>query len=128
MQLRRLERHPKRFGDAGLLTPSEIHTIEAIGDEGGVRMSELAGRLGVTKGAVTQIVSRLEEKELLTRSPHPHDSRATVLTLSEKGKEAFRAHEDVHDRFYERLRARLSDSEIDIFEKGLRTLIESLED
>ncbi|MDF2653369.1 MAG: MarR family transcriptional regulator [Paenibacillus sp.] len=126
MQLRRLERHPKSFGKAGLLTPSEIHTIEAIGCEGGILMSELAVRLSVTKGAVTQIVVRLEAKELVTRSPHPHDSRAIVISLTEIGREAFKAHEDVHDRFYDHLRTQLSEQEIEIFEKCMDILIESL--
>lgn len=48
LQLRRLERRPQTFGSAGPLTPSEIHTIEAIGTEGGILMSELAGRLEIT--------------------------------------------------------------------------------
>ncbi|MBD2869353.1 MarR family winged helix-turn-helix transcriptional regulator [Paenibacillus arenilitoris] len=128
MELRRLERQPRSFGQAGMLTPSEIHTVEAIGCGDGVLMSELAARLGVTKGAVTQLVARLEAKELAARSPHPHDSRATVISLTDSGKEAYQAHEEAHDRFYERLRAKLSEREIEIFERGIDQLIESLKE
>lgn len=49
MQLRRLERKPHHFGNAGPLTPSKIHTVEAIRTEGAVLISELAMRLGITK-------------------------------------------------------------------------------
>ncbi|MBP1988854.1 MarR family winged helix-turn-helix transcriptional regulator [Paenibacillus eucommiae] len=124
LQLRRLERQPQTFGNAGSLTPSEIHTIEAIGFDGGVLMSELSARLGVTKGAITQIVARLEAKALVTRSPHPSDLRASVIALTEKGREAFTAHEEVHLQFYDELRSQLSDQEIEIFE----TCIEKLND
>ncbi|SMF88736.1 transcriptional regulator, MarR family [Paenibacillus uliginis N3/975] len=122
LQLRRLERHPHTFGKAGSLTPSEIHTIEAIGYEGGVLMSELAARLAVTKGAVTQLIVRLEAKDLVTRSPHPHDSRATIISLTDIGKEAFKAHEEVHIQFYDQLRSQLNEQEIEIFEKCIETL------
>ncbi|BBH22306.1 MarR family transcriptional regulator [Paenibacillus baekrokdamisoli] len=122
MQLRRLERQPQIFGEAGSFTPSEIHTIEAIGYEGGVLMSELAARLDVTKGAVTQLIARLEAKAAVTRSPHPYDSRAIVISLTEKGKEAYRAHEEVHVQFYDELRILLSKQEIEIFENCIEKL------
>lgn len=122
MQLRRLERQPHHFGTAGPLTPSEIHTIEAIGTESGVLMSELAARLGITKGAVTQLIARLEDKELVRRSPHPQDARGSVISLTESGREAYNAHENVHLEFYNQLRSQLSGQEIEIFEKCLEKL------
>lgn len=126
MQLRRLERHPRTFGNAGALTPSEIHTIEAIGFDGSVLMSELAARLGVTKGAVTQLIARLESKQLVTRTSHPHDSRGIIISLTEKGKEAFTAHEEVHERFYDQLRMQLTEREIEVFENCVDKLNEFL--
>ncbi|WP_289317018.1 MarR family transcriptional regulator [Peribacillus sp. NJ4] len=127
MQLQRLERHPRTFGDAGPLTPSEIHTIDAIGYDGGILMSELATRLSVTKGAVTQIIGRLESKELVKRSPHPDDSRAVIISLTEKGKSAYRVHEELHLNFYKELSAQLDQKEIEIFEKCIQKLNEFLQ-
>ncbi|MFC5702798.1 MarR family winged helix-turn-helix transcriptional regulator [Cohnella faecalis] len=127
MQLRRLERHPQTFGAAGSLTPSEIHTIVAIGYEEKILMSELAARLEVTKGAVSQLVVRLETKQLVTRSSYPHDSRAVLISLTEKGKEAYTAHEEVHLQFYDQLRSRLSRQEIEIFETCIEKLNEFLQ-
>lgn len=122
MQLRRLERQPHTFGSAGPLTPSEIHTIEAIGSDGAVLMSELAERLGITKGAVTQLITRLDAKELVIRSPHPTDSRAALISLTEKGKDANEAHEEVHHQFYDQLRTQLSEQEINVFETCIEKL------
>lgn len=127
MQLQRLERHPRTFGDAGPLTPSEIHTIDAIGYDGGILMSELATRLSVTKGAVTQIIGRLESKELVKRSPHPDDSRAVIISLTEKGKSVYRVHEELHLNFYKELSAQLDQKEIEIFEKCIQKLNEFLQ-
>lgn len=127
MQLRQLERHPRSFGNAGALTPSEIHTIDAIGNKDGIIMSELADRLGVTKGAVTQLVGRLEAKELIIRTPHPEDSRSFILSLTEKGKNAYKAHEQLHLDFYKHLNDLLSQEEIAIFEKAVEKLIAYLQ-
>ncbi|WP_026263252.1 MarR family winged helix-turn-helix transcriptional regulator [Paenibacillus sanguinis] len=126
MQLRRLERQPLSFGAAGLLTPSEIHTLEAVGPEGNVLMSELAARLGVTKGAVTQLIARLEPKGLVIRSPHPSDSRSTLISLSGLGCEAVAAHQALHHDFYEQLSAQFSKEEIEIFERGIEKFADFL--
>lgn len=127
MHLRQLEKHPHTFGAAGPLTPSEIHTIDAIGCEGGILMSELAARLSVTKGAITQIIVRLESKELVRRSPHPHDSRGTTISLTDKGKEAYWEHEHYQAEFYEELRSQLNADEIKVFEKCVEKLIKFLQ-
>lgn len=123
LQLHRLERRPQTFGSAGPLTPSEIHTIEAIGTEGGILMSELAGRLEITKGAVTQLIVRLEAKDLVARSPHPEDSRGTLISLTGKGKDAHAAHEEVHRAFYNQLQEQLTEQEIEVFDTCIEKLI-----
>ncbi|MFS0723078.1 MarR family transcriptional regulator [Paenibacillus sp. 1P07SE] len=127
MQLRRLERQPHTFGSAGTLSPSEIHTIDAIGIQAPILMSDLAARLGVTKGAITQLIQRLETKGLVSRTPHPEDARSTLLSLTPLGKEAYTAHEAVHHQFYDRLRTQLSEQEIRAFEKSLAILNDMLE-
>ncbi|MDQ0178255.1 MarR family winged helix-turn-helix transcriptional regulator [Bacillus chungangensis] len=126
LQLQRLEREPRSYGAAGVLTPSEIHTIDAIGCDEGVLMSTLASRLGVTKGAVTQLVTRLENKGLVKRTSHPNDSRAVIVSLTEKGKVAYHVHEGLHQTFYDQLSSQLTKEEIAIFEKCVEKLSEIL--
>ncbi|MFO1444025.1 MarR family transcriptional regulator [Bacillus sp. Bva_UNVM-123] len=126
MQLQRLERSPRTFGEAGMLTPSEIHTIDAIGLNGDVLMSQLANKLSITKGAVTQLVSKLEKKELVLRKAHPTDSRAILLTLTKKGEIAFQEHQAMHQQFYRKLSQQLEAHEIAVFEKGLKLFTEEL--
>ncbi len=120
-QLQRLERNPRTFDKAGTLTPSEIHAVDAIGEDGNVLMSQLAERLGVTKGAITQVIGRLEKKGLVYRTGHPEDSRAVLISLTERGVVAYRAHMELHYQFYQKLKKQLSPEEIAIFEKGIKT-------
>ncbi len=126
VQLQRLEKNPRSFGEAGPLTPSEIHTIDAIGCGKAILMSELASRLSITKGAVTQMVKRLESRNLVQRTAHPEDSRAALLSLTPKGVSAYRAHRQDHLHFYDQLRAKLTQEEIEIFETAVEKLCELL--
>jgi DNA-binding MarR family transcriptional regulator len=48
--------------------------------------SALADKLGLTRGAITKIVDRLEGKELAARTPSPLDKRVQTLTLTRKGR------------------------------------------
>ncbi|AKF10283.1 MarR family winged helix-turn-helix transcriptional regulator [Sandaracinus amylolyticus] len=53
----------------------------------GTRQTELARRAGVSKQAIHQLVSELEELGLVERAPDPEDARATrVRFTSKKGR------------------------------------------
>src|SRR5512147_1615769 len=70
----RIECEPVDTGDGVLLHTSEVHLIDLAGrfpDEG---ISSLAARLGITKGAVSQTVRRLEEKGYVERAGRDGDN------------------------------------------------------
>ena len=49
-------------------------------------LTEINRDVLVTSGGITFIVSRLEEQGLLTRKPHPNDSRAVLVQLTSRGR------------------------------------------
>ena len=53
---------------------------------GTVSMTEISGRLEITKPAVTNLVDRLEEKKFLKRIPHTKDRRVILLEILPRGK------------------------------------------
>ena len=53
---------------------------------GTVSMTEISGRLEITKPAVTNLVDRLEEKKFLKRVPHTKDRRVILLEILPRGK------------------------------------------
>src|SRR5919199_6600364 len=55
--------------------------------EGPIIMSDLGEELGVTPRNVTKLVDELEAEGLVQRLPHPSDRRATLIELTEKGRE-----------------------------------------
>jgi DNA-binding MarR family transcriptional regulator len=53
---------------------------------GQVTPKQLAENLGLTSGATTILLNRLEERGLICRTPHPGDRRAVLLSLGETAK------------------------------------------
>lgn len=54
------------------------------------RASQIVGLCGVSKQAVSQQISHLEQLGYITSAPDPHDHRARLLSLTDKGREAQR--------------------------------------
>lgn len=54
----------------------------------GLRLSDLAELVGLDASTMSRRVAALIEHELIERSTHPGDRRASVLTLSPTGREA----------------------------------------
>lgn len=55
-------------------------------DTEGVRLVDLAPRLGVTRQAVGQLVAELEKRGMLERTPHPDDGRAVLVRHTGLGR------------------------------------------
>jgi DNA-binding MarR family transcriptional regulator len=59
----------------------------------GATVSELADHLGFTRQAASQLVDELVHKGYAERRPHPHDARARLVVLTERGWSCTRAAE-----------------------------------
>lgn len=71
---------------------------------GGPRtVSDLAGRLEITKQGAAQIVDDMERRGYVTRRPDPTDRRARLVELSERGRGALGVARDFHRRYEQRL-------------------------
>lgn len=72
----------------------------------------LASMLGLTPGAVTQLLDGLRTADLVTHQPHPTDARSHLLTLSASAREQVNAFEQATiERLADRF-ADLSDDEL----------------
>ena len=58
---------------------------------GGLSQKRLAELLFVTKGNITGLVKRLEERDLITRQEDPEDRRKNIVTLTQEGAKLARA-------------------------------------
>src|SRR5664280_1945919 len=69
---------------------SELLALDNL-DEDGLGPSDLARRLQLTSGAMTDLVDRLERRGHALREPHPSDRRRVVLRRTAKADGALSA-------------------------------------
>ncbi len=62
-------------------------------------MTGLAELLGVTKGAVSQIIMKLQKKGMIVKDSDPRNLSRLVLRLTPKGETAYAGHEKLHSAF-----------------------------
>lgn len=86
----------RSYGTESLLTRKEIHTIEYIGENPGINLKSLAEMQGVTKGAASQMVSKLVEKGYIQRKESLLSGAEISLYLTNKGETAFAGHLKYH--------------------------------
>ncbi len=88
---------PRDYGTGYLMTEVEAHTLGFISDQYGITATQLARETNRTKGAVSQLISKLEEKGLVERVNEPENKRMYRIYLTEEGRRAC----DIH-RAYDR--------------------------
>jgi DNA-binding MarR family transcriptional regulator len=66
------------------LGPADHKCLDLLRERGPLAGSDLAAITGLTSGAITGVVSRLERGGFLRREPDPHDGRKQILKLALK--------------------------------------------
>jgi DNA-binding MarR family transcriptional regulator len=66
-------------------------------------VSELAGRLQISKQGAGQIIDDMERRGFVERRPDPRDGRARLLHLTERAREALAAARRFHQTYERRL-------------------------
>src|SRR5256886_13383684 len=72
------------------LGPTDHKCLDLLRERGAMAGSDLSALTGLTSGAITGVVARLERAGYLRREPDPHDGRKQILRLARE-----RAH--IHD-------------------------------
>ena len=89
-----------KHGDLKLY-PSEIHLIDVIAKGQDINASKMAARLGVTKGAVSQTLARLDKKGILRKSKDPQNKNELTVHFTPLGKKVLEEQKKLRTAFYE---------------------------
>ncbi len=81
------------YAEGEILYMREAHFIITVGPGEGKTMSEIAQRMAVTKGAVSQTASRLEKKGYILRQRAKDNGRGVMAVLTPKGEEFYLQHQ-----------------------------------
>lgn len=126
-----IEKIPMDFGIGERLYPSEIHTIESIGKNQEINVTGLADVMGITKGAVSQMIGKLIQKGLVIKSKDPFNDKEVRLGLTPRGWSAFAGHEKFHSSIYEDIInnfSNISSEHIDLFQGVLNKIETHMDD
>jgi DNA-binding MarR family transcriptional regulator len=66
------------------LNDTDLHCVNIIQNSGGVTAGELAKQSGLTTGAVTGVIDRLERAGFARRAPDPEDRRRVKVEVTTK--------------------------------------------
>ena len=114
------------FGTDKLLYEAEIHMIMHIKDNPDLHLSAIAEKIGVTRGAVSQIVMKLERKGMISKSKSPQNRSMTMLHLTPQGETAYLEHKRFHREFDLKIAELLKDATAEE-QTFLRNFLESFE-
>lgn len=91
---------PVNYGDGVFYNSKEVHTLSYIVDYPGISPSEIAYNWNRTKGAVSQIVKKLEEKGLIKREKRPGNDKTICLYATDQGMKVDQIHRAYDVRNY----------------------------
>jgi DNA-binding MarR family transcriptional regulator len=85
------------------LYPSEIHLLLVINRDQPVNATRIADKLGITKGAVSQTITRLQKKGIIIKENDPHNKNELILSLTSLGRRAFDKYQELQNSVAESL-------------------------
>lgn len=68
------------------LYPSEIHLLFFIHDGQDTNLTKIAKHIGLTKGAISQTLSRLQKKGVIVKEPNSNRKNEIHVTFTQRGK------------------------------------------
>ncbi len=108
------------------LTHAQFDIIATLGNTSGMSYKELGERTLITKGTLTGVIERLEQKGLVLRERSTKDKRSYFVRLTDRGEAVFR---DVFPKVVahgKQLFDGFSDAEFDEVDGALKKLRERI--
>jgi DNA-binding MarR family transcriptional regulator len=80
----------RQLATLGQISLSAVATLATLDSSGPCRLTELAGREGVSQPSMTAMVSRLERQGLVERRHDPSDGRIVLVAITDAGQDMLR--------------------------------------
>lgn len=97
------KKKPRDYGNGIMLYHGEVEFLEAIAKFPGENVSKLSQRLGITKGAITQMVDKLQQKELIQTVSRTGNRKEKYFALTDMGRSVINQHRYLHKQSNENI-------------------------
>ena len=118
------------YGTGEIINMVEVHTLTVIEENPGITVTEVALEWNRTKGAVSQIIAKLEKRSLIIRKKEDGNAKNVHLYVTERGELLSKAHKayDIKELTWANkiLRNSFTTEEIDVFYKVMQQYTEVL--
>jgi MarR family transcriptional regulator, 2-MHQ and catechol-resistance regulon repressor len=104
------EAHLRQLG----LTPSQFDVIATLGNTTGLSMGEIGEKTLITKGTLTGVIDRLEQKKIVQREIPPDNRRSVIVRLTPAGEALFEQVFPAHIAYIKERFERLECSELEL--------------
>jgi MarR family transcriptional regulator, 2-MHQ and catechol-resistance regulon repressor len=104
------ETHIRQFD----LTPAQFDVIATLGNLNGLGMGDLGDKTLITKGTLTGVIDRLEQKGLVSREVPVDNRRCVVVKLTSEGQALFEKVFPVHIAHIKECFEKLEPSELEL--------------
>lgn len=108
-------------------TLTEARVLFEISSAGGIDTSAIISALRIDKGYLSRVLKKFEKNNLITKSKSENDSRASQLSLTEKGLAELSVLNTLTDKQFEKLLKDLSSTDIKQLALHMNAIIEILE-
>jgi DNA-binding MarR family transcriptional regulator len=106
------------------LTMAQFGAMIHIYHKGGCGVSDIGSDLGVTNSAASQMLERLVQLKLITRSEDPSDRRVKQIVLTDKGRQILQEGSAANRNWLEDLARSMTADEQEQVRKAVVVLIE----
>ena len=114
-------RFDQAVADALGLNRTDMRCLDTIDREGAVPAGRLAEETGLTSGAITTVIDRLERAGFARRVPDPSDRRRVLVELTPATREVANSYYAPHMAEAERLFDRYTLDELELLLEFVRT-------
>jgi DNA-binding MarR family transcriptional regulator len=109
------------------LTVAQAATLQVLHLEGPMRLGDLGRRLGIAPSTLSRNIERIEESAWVERIPDPGDGRASVMRLTDEGRNHAEQIEAQNELFARSLLAELPADRRERMISGLLDLLETID-
>ena len=95
------ERFLRETGVSGM-SLSELHVIQCIGKKGLMNVTAITEEMGMTKGAISKICTKLFNKQFVEKMKMLDNQKEIFFRLTDNGNEIYMAHEKLHQQAEEK--------------------------
>ncbi|MCB9592490.1 MAG: MarR family transcriptional regulator [Sandaracinaceae bacterium] len=121
----RVNKHVDRVAlDELGISAAWLGALFVIGGQPGASQRELARSLGYNESAITALLRKLVDAELVERAPSPSDARVMQLQLTERGASLAKRGKPLLKRFNAMLMDGFDEPELDVAARFLENAIE----